>query len=40
MRYREVVEGLERSEREIEEEMLDEDKVLKNKITRDYYFSL
>jgi len=40
MRYREVVEGLERSGREIKEEMLDEDKVLKSKITRDYHFSL
>jgi len=33
MRYREVVEGLERSDKEIEEELFDEDNVLKSKIT-------
>jgi len=35
MRYREVVEGLERSDREIKEELFDEGNVLENKTTRD-----
>ena len=33
MRYRGVVEGLERSDREIEEELFDKDNVLESKIT-------
>jgi len=33
MRYREVVEELERSDREIEEEVFDEDNVLESKTT-------
>jgi len=40
IRYRGVVEGLERSGREIEEEVFDEDNVLESKITRDRYLSL
>jgi len=40
MRYRGVVEGLERSNREIEEERFDEDNVLESKTTRDCYLSL
>jgi len=40
MRYREVVEGLERSDREIEEELFDEDNALKSKMTRDHCLSL
>ena len=35
MRYRGVVEGLERSDKEIEEELFDEDNVLESKTTRD-----
>ena len=33
IRYRGVVEGLERSDREIEEELFDEDNVLESKMT-------
>jgi len=33
MRYRRVVEGLKRSDREIEEEVFDEDNVLESKTT-------
>jgi len=33
IRYRGVVEGLERSDKEIEEELFDEDNMLKNKTT-------
>jgi len=33
MRYKRVVEGLERSDREIEEEVFDEDNALKSKTT-------
>jgi len=33
MRYRGVVEGLERSDREIEEEVFNEDNMLESKIT-------
>ena len=44
MRYRGVVEGLERSgresDREIEEELFDEDNVLESKTTRDRHLSL
>jgi len=40
MRYREVVEGLERSGSEIEEEVFDKDNVLKSKTTQDHHFSL
>jgi len=40
MRYGEVVEGLERSDREMKEEMFDEDNVLKSKTTRDCHLSL
>ena len=40
MRYREVVEGLERSEREVEEEVFDEDNALESKTTRDRRLSL
>jgi len=40
MRYRGVVEGLERSDREIEEELFDEDNVLESKMTRDRRLSL
>jgi len=40
MRYREVVEGLERSDREIEEELFDEDNVLESKATQDHRLSL
>jgi len=40
MRYREVVEELERSEREVEEEVFDEDNTLKSKTTRDCRLSL
>jgi len=35
MRYRRVVEGLERSDREIEEEVFDEDSALESKTTQD-----
>ena len=35
IRYRGVVEGLERSDREIEEELFDEDNALESKTTRD-----
>jgi len=35
MKYRGVVEGLERSDRKIEEEVFDEDNVLESKTTRD-----
>jgi len=40
MRYRGVVGGLERSDREIEEEVFDEDNVLESKTTRDRRLSL
>jgi len=40
MRYRGVVGGLERSDREIEEEVFNEDNVLKSKTTRDRRLSL
>ena len=40
MRYRGVVEGLERSDREIEEEVFDEDNALESKTTQDYHLSL
>jgi len=40
MRYREVVEELERSDREIKEELFDEGNVLKNKTTQDCRCSL
>jgi len=40
MRYKGAVKGLERSDKEIEEELFDKDNMLKSKITRDCYFSL
>jgi len=40
MRYREVVEGLERSERKVEEEVFDKDNTLESKMTRDRRLSL
>ena len=40
IRYRGVVEGLERSDREIEKEVFDKDNVLKSKMTQDRYLSL
>jgi len=40
MRYKGVVGGLERSDREIEEEVFNEDNVLKSKMTRDRHLSL
>ena len=40
IRYRGVVEGLERSDREIEEELFDEDNVLRSKTTRDHHLFL
>ena len=40
MRYRGVVEGLERSDREIEAEVFDEDNVLESKTTQDRCLSL
>jgi len=43
MRYRRVVEGLEkeeRSDREIEEEVFDKDNMLESKTTRDCHLSL
>ena len=40
MRYRRVVEGLKRSDREIEEEVFDEDNALKSKTTQDRCLSL
>jgi len=43
MRYRRVVEGLERSGREVremKEEVFDEDNVLESKTTRDHCLSL
>ena len=40
MRYRGVVGGLERSDREIEEEVFNEDNVLESKTTRDHRLSL
>jgi len=40
MRYREVVEGLERSDREMKKEMFDEDNVLESKMTQDCHLSL
>ena len=40
IRYREVVKGLERSDREIEEKVFDEDNVLENKTTQDHHLSL
>jgi len=40
MRYRGVVEGLERSDREIEKEVFNEDNVLESKMTRDRCLSL
>jgi len=39
MRYREVVEGLERSDREVEERF-DEDNMLESKTTQDHCLSL
>jgi len=39
IRYRGVEEGLERSDREVEER-IDEDNMLKSKITQDHHFSL
>ena len=40
MKYKGVVEGLERSDREMKEEIFDEDNVLESKITRDCCLSL
>ena len=40
MRYREVVEELERPDREIEEEVFDKDNMLENKTTQDRCLSL
>ena len=40
IRYRGVVEGLERSGREIEEELFDEGNALESKTTRDHRLSL
>jgi len=40
MRYREVVEGLERSDREIKEELFDEGNALESKMTQDRRLSL
>jgi len=40
IRYRGVVEGLERSDREIEKQVFDKDNVLKSKMTQDRYLSL
>jgi len=40
MRYKGVVEGLERSDREIEEDVFDKDNVLESKTTRDCCLSL
>jgi len=40
MRYRGVVEGLKRSDREIEEEVFDEYNALESKTTRDCCLSL
>jgi len=40
MRYKGVVEGQERSDREIKEEVFDEDNMLKSKTTQDHYLSL
>jgi len=40
MRYRGVVEGLERSDREMKEELFDEDNTLESKTTRDRHLSL
>jgi len=40
MRYRGVVEGLERSDREMKEEVFDEDNVLESKKTQDCRLSL
>jgi len=40
MRYRGVVEGLERSDRETKEEVFDKDNVLESKTTQDCCLSL
>jgi len=40
MKYRGVVEGLERSNREMKEEVFDKDNVLESKMTQDCYLSL
>ena len=40
MKYRGVVEGLERSDREMKEEVFDEDNMLESKTTQDRYLSL
>jgi len=40
IRYREVVEELERSDREIEEKIFDKDNMLESKTTQDCYLSL
>jgi len=40
MRYRGVVEELERSDREIEEELFDKDNMLESKTTQDCCLSL
>ena len=40
MKYRGVVEGLERSEREMKEEVFDEDNMLESKTTQDRCLSL
>jgi len=40
MRYREVVEGLERSDREIKEELFNEGNVLESKTTQNHHLSL
>jgi len=40
MKYRGVVEGLERSDREMKEEVFDEDNMLESKTTQDRCLSL
>ena len=40
IRYREVVEELERSDREIEEKIFDKDNMLESKTTQDHCLSL
>ena len=40
MRHRGVVEGLERSGREVEEELFDKDNALESKTTQDHHLSL
>jgi len=40
MKYRGVVEGLERLDREMKEEVFDEDNILKSKMTQDHCLSL